>query len=93
MTFFNKLMDKKPKAHSPKETTFPSLSSLLHKSNNNEQSNSTTVQPHNNTLGSAENMSVDSPGNKRGVPWQELKNRENKLPRRSADTITNGQYF
>ncbi|CAO3629234.1 unnamed protein product [Cunninghamella blakesleeana] len=60
MTFFNKLMDKKPKTHSPKETTFPSLSSLLHKSNNHEQPHSTAVQPQ-NTSGSAENMSVDSP--------------------------------
>ncbi|CAO3647099.1 unnamed protein product [Cunninghamella echinulata] len=85
MTFFNKLMDKKPKTHSPKETTFPSLSSLLHKFNHSELS-----PPSNTTSENVEHMNVDSPGNnKRSMPWQEL-NKGNKLPRRSADTNTNG---
>ncbi|CAO3591458.1 unnamed protein product [Absidia cylindrospora] len=79
-----------PAPSSTASSPFPSVSSLLHKpipSTTTSSSALPTSLAHN--VGGCTPMSVDSTSsNKRGMPWQELE-RENKLPRRLADTITN----
>jgi hypothetical protein len=82
---------------------FPSVSSLLHGSPATGSQQPNLIGNYNPKPSTTPNslelpppagcipMNLDSSGNKRGMPWQEQE-RDNKHPRRSADTITNGQY-
>lgn len=88
---------------SSSSSPFPSVSSLLQDSPSTGIQQPTLVSNYDNKPSTTPNslklpppagcipMNVDSSGIKRGMPWQEQE-RDNKHPRRSADTITNGQY-